>query len=515
MNIIDGLKEVSKASKNYTDGQVTNLNKDLGSLEDLETVDKSSVVAAINEVKRTGGISQNDKMSSFMDNVDIDYEYDKDTNANYSIIRIYKNKLDGTKQYPFVYAPNGNGSGNTTSFKVAQTDGWLLTINSGIFDVSNKKPDGVVIQNRAVVQNTPQTTHTNCKILTIDNNGDLFYAEPDANAYELVNNGIVSAVVGFMPIILNYAIVPSSEWNAVSHYTENAQRQIIGQFGNGDYAILTCEGRGHQNSDGWTIAEAQKICQKHGLKFAYNLDGGGSTETMIGLKHFNTIYEGSYGRIVPTYIVFNGSDEFNIETEESEEGRYQEVPYINLDASKHYIETDITETEIPYDIEYVASVANYTENANHVLSSVNIYYPRLSVRGTTKKISQKINGTERYPNCEYTINTMYKIKGFVQDNQYKFEVYDYETGNIIISDAGNIGTTYDESKKFTLFAYAGDANRVGYRFSGQFKYLKLLKNGSVLHDFVAAKDTKLNIYGVYDKIEKKFYRSSTGTDITA
>ena len=49
-----------------------------------------------------------------------------------------------------------------------------------------------------------------------------------------------------------------------------------------------------------------------GLKFAFALDGGGSTETVIGETQINTIYEGTYGRKVPTYIIFNGTGIFNV-----------------------------------------------------------------------------------------------------------------------------------------------------------------------------------------------------------
>lgn len=256
-----------------------------------------------------GNVDQSGKtpIDIFLDNTYVDYAYDADTGAYYTVIRIYKQKLDGSYQYPFVYAPNGAGAGNKSTYDMAVNDGWILAINSGVFDTSTRKPDGIVIQNGVVIQNAPTATHSKCKPLTIDANGNLSYAEYDADASKLVQNGIVSAVCGFIPIIVDYGKVPETEWNSVTHYTQNAQRQIIGQWGNGDYAIITCEGRSFHNSDGWTIAEAQNICVKHGLKFAYNLDGGGSTETMLGKKHINTIYENTTGRIVPTFIVFNGT----------------------------------------------------------------------------------------------------------------------------------------------------------------------------------------------------------------
>lgn len=251
-------------------------------------------------------------VNDFVDNTDIDYAFDSATNANYTVIRIYKKKIDGTLQYPFVYAPNGANAGTKSTLDMTTDDGWTLAINSGIFNTSTIKPDGIVIQNGVVVQSTAATTHSGAMPLTIDSNGDLSYASADANASTLVSNGIVSAVCGFNPIIVNYDPVDPSMYNWVSHWNQNAQRQIIGQFGNGDYAIVTCEGRGFDNSDGWTIEEAITVCQKLGLKFAYNLDGGGSTETMLALKPVNTIYENTTGRIVPTFIVFNGKSTFEI-----------------------------------------------------------------------------------------------------------------------------------------------------------------------------------------------------------
>lgn len=249
--------------------------------------------------------------NEFIDNTDIDYAFDSATNANYTVIRIYKTKIDGTKQYPFVREPASRSS----TYDLVMSEPWHLAINGGIFNVSGGAVDGICVENGVVKHNSPATTHVGAMPLTIDENGDLYYADADADADDLVGDGIVSAVCGFCPIIIDYDAVDASFYNWISHYNDNAQRQIIGQFGNGDYAIVTCEGRGYQNSDGWTIPESITICQKLGLKFAYNLDGGGSTETMLEKKHINTIYDNTTGRLVPTFIVFNGLDEFSIPTE--------------------------------------------------------------------------------------------------------------------------------------------------------------------------------------------------------
>lgn len=237
----------------------------------------------------------------FADNMQLDYKFDESGNANYTVLRIYKTRIDGTKQYPFVYCPNGIAAGTKSTLEMNLEKNFFVAINAGYSDPNTMKPIGVLIQNGVALKNATESGYA-LQALTIDENGDLGYTT-ETNAQTLVNNGVVSACMGYPLLISNY------EKNDVS-LDANAQRQIIGQFGNGDYAVITCEGRDYDHSDGWTALEAQNICQQIGLKFAYMLDGGGGTETVIGKKQINTIYEGTFGRIVPTYIVFNGTDQF-------------------------------------------------------------------------------------------------------------------------------------------------------------------------------------------------------------
>lgn len=248
-----------------------------------------------------------DEQAIFDGNMTLDYAFDSASNANYTVIRVFQTKTDGTKQYPFARTPTLSTPYKST-LDLARAEGWYLAINAwGIF------ADGLVIENGIVKRNTPATYHAGSLPLTIDDDGLLSSAAADADGDVLVANGIVSAVTGFCPIIVDFAPVsPLPTISNATHFAQNAQRQIIGQFDNGDYAIITCEGRDYAHSDGWTIAEAQTICQKLGLKFAYNLDGGGSTETCIGKKQINTIYENETGRKCQTFIVFNGTDTFAV-----------------------------------------------------------------------------------------------------------------------------------------------------------------------------------------------------------
>jgi len=237
-------------------------------------------------------------------------------NANYYILHINKQRNDGKFQYPFVYCPNGSSARNQSALSMNIQKGYYIAINAGIFDVDGQydktdgqrrnAPLGITIQNSTVITGSDGYYHD---ALTINQNGDLSHTPRgiDTDAQSLITNGIVSAVTGFGAFIENYEVNDSAQ-GIIGSY--DAQRQIIGQYGNGDYAIITIEGRSFDNSTGLSVANITDFCVNLGLKFAYLLDGGGSTETVIGRKQLNTIYEGTQGRLVPTFIVFNGMNVF-------------------------------------------------------------------------------------------------------------------------------------------------------------------------------------------------------------
>lgn len=463
------------------------------------------------------------ELDKFIDNVVVKYEFDDFTNAYYTVIRINKKRIDGTYQYPFVYAPNGLSAANKSTLDIVKADGWFAAINGGLFDYDlTKKPDGILIQDGEVIQNIPASIekHKGSKPLTIDVNGDLSYAETDADAHELVANGIVSAVCGFLPIIVDYMPVTAETANSEVH----AQRQIIGQWGNGDYAIVTCEGRDYHNSDGWTIDEAQNICKKIGLKFAYNLDGGGSTETMLGLKNINTIYEGTTGRKVPTFIVFNGTNVFGKvpdipeePIEPNEDATYIYPEYLNVPLGA-YINTGIPETEI-YTCEYKALNTDFItkpfmlNTRGHILSSANTY---------TSFIKRSPTTIESEMDVPYLLG---KYKGGVSEGTITSGI-DVAAPHIVrcemigntiqISIDGHegqvapIGTTANQNNKYYLFCHGGQPTAERYYFEGRFYYLQLRDaSGNLVHDYKPAKRKSDNVYGLLDTMTNIFYPSDT------
>lgn len=241
---------------------------------------------------------------------EVHYGYDKASETAFYVIRIYRELENGTIQRPYVYAPFGSGSSTASAYDIAGVTGGNVVINAGIFVEENVSPDGLVIQDGEVINAAPTMTYPKCLPLTVNKNGDLSCAKYNADGDTLVRDGIVAAVTGFIPIVARSKAYPQDKWNSVAHYTQRAQRQIIGQFENGDYCIVTCEGRSFGGSKGWTLKEAQEICLKLKLRFAYNLDGSTSAETVFDGRQINMIYANETGRYVPTYIVFGNDAEF-------------------------------------------------------------------------------------------------------------------------------------------------------------------------------------------------------------
>jgi hypothetical protein len=253
--------------------------------------------------------------NEWLSEITIQKTRDTSTGTNYYFVRIPQTRPSGRKQYPFVICPNGATSATQSAIDICRNAGYYAVINAGVFNTSSNAIDGITIENKKIILNTPTSVHpTNpqaARPLTINSNGILSYTEYNADASVLVSDGVVSCISGFMPIVVDG--IKKSDWiNLWNNWaSKDAQRQIIGQFENGDYAVVTIEGRGFDESTGMTVYQAADLCISLGLDFAYLLDGGGSTETVIGGEQLNTIYEGITGRKVPSFIVFTGNATFS------------------------------------------------------------------------------------------------------------------------------------------------------------------------------------------------------------
>lgn len=269
----------------------------------------------LNQAYNIVGIKVFQSGASWLDEVTIEKLYNSSASTYYYVVTIPQTRTNGEKQYPFVFVPNGASGGTMSTLTMVQTYGFYMGMNAGYFDAfqtGSRSPYGITIENGVLIEED-SSYFTSNYTMTIDEDGQLGYAgtmDSGVTAQSVLNDGAISAILGLVPLVVNGVAsgVESTWWSS----TERAQRQIIGQYSNGDYCVITAEGRSYDSSSGFTVTEAQNLCLNMGLQFAMMLDGGGSTETVIDGEQLNTVYEGTTGRIVPTYIVFNGTDTFSV-----------------------------------------------------------------------------------------------------------------------------------------------------------------------------------------------------------
>ena len=237
-----------------------------------------------------------------------------DTYTGCKIVTIPATLSDGTKIEPKVTltASSVGGSDMKSALEYATNNKMAVVMNAGLFNTSTKVPQGQTIINGTSITNSPMTDDMGTAIsdeesypLCIGSSGEL--SAPYARSVDtstMIADGVKYAVTGWCTLIENGA-AKYSDFNTVEIVHKNSySRQVIGQYEDGDYFILTTTS---SDKSGMTYAAINEILLSLSkkVKFAYSLDGGGSAETVVDRTQINTIYEGTYGRKVPTLIYFD------------------------------------------------------------------------------------------------------------------------------------------------------------------------------------------------------------------
>lgn len=243
-------------------------------------------------------------------------EYGRINGASYVFARIPKTMNNGSKLVPKVALTSRDGSLSGTkrsALNYARDKDTIFTLNAGLFNVSTVQPVGQLIIDGASLINTPMTSDNGvpihpdeCYPLAIDGNGNLKTYPKNADTANMIADGVKYAVTAWGKLVDNFEITTIDIDNEIVHNGTKYIRQSIGQYQNGDYCVCSVDmTRGPvTNEAGLYYKELAQLFVDKGVKFAYSLDGGGSTETVIGKRQLNPIYEGSDGRAVPTVITF-------------------------------------------------------------------------------------------------------------------------------------------------------------------------------------------------------------------
>jgi exopolysaccharide biosynthesis protein len=256
--------------------------------------------------------------NSTMDAISI--EYGRINNTNYYFTHIPRYTNEGklfTPKIAMTTADGKVGSNIVSALTYAKRENKVFTINGGIYNTSTYVPHGQTIVNgvsltnsldKNTFSNPSSVSDTECYPLCIDAFGNL--SSPYAQGVDtatMIAAGVKYAVTGWGELITDFAKASQDKFGDLYTNTEKAPRQVIGQYQNGDYFTFACDGtRGSiTNNSGMTYAQVADFLISKGVKYAYVLDGGGSTETILGKRSINPIFENTEGRKVPTVIYFS------------------------------------------------------------------------------------------------------------------------------------------------------------------------------------------------------------------
>ncbi|HEY0669540.1 MAG TPA: phosphodiester glycosidase family protein [Sphingobacteriaceae bacterium] len=138
-----------------------------------------------------------------------------------------------------------------------------------------RQPIGIQIVDGKIVQDLTWKYYT----LGIKDDNELLAFKPRVRAQEVLDAGATNALTAFIPLIEDHKPV-SEEIFKIAGHLQKHPRQVIAQFDNLDILFLSCGGRGI-DGEGMTAKDLVRILEKLNVKFAFNLDGGGSVSTVL------------------------------------------------------------------------------------------------------------------------------------------------------------------------------------------------------------------------------------------
>ncbi len=185
-----------------------------------------------------------------------------------------------------------------------------ITLNAGLFNTGSLLPEGQTVVDGRILTNKPMEDDmgnpidkdSSCYALMIGEEGKLSTTfERTADAVEMAAEKAEDVVTAWGCFVYNGEKTSDDQFHDIVHGGEYA-RQVIGV--NDEYYIVLTTNMEDKNK-GFTYDELAQILIDAGADFAYSLDSGGSTATCVGNEQITTVFEGKYGRRVPTILRFD------------------------------------------------------------------------------------------------------------------------------------------------------------------------------------------------------------------
>ena len=178
---------------------------------------------------------------------------------------------------------------------------------------------------------------------------------------------------------------------------------------------------------------------------------------------------------------------------------YVKKSYVEADGTQ-YITTNISEPEENWWYRYKVSISQYSNKANHMFSSENMYIPFFVYYTPSgyKSVNMARYGTTKGIDFDFLLNTEYEVEAFHGSD----DVY---VNNQLVGTGPTPGTTKLADRKFAIMTYGGNLSNAQWRLRGKLFGLKIFNSSDhKVHDFVPCRNAS-NVAGLYDAVTGTFY----------
>lgn len=214
--------------------------------------------------------------------IDIEPKSSSSQNIKYWIAHI---KINNANQLKTSFQNDTFGGERETTSSITKRHNGILGVNASGFSFNTGKPSGLIIRDGKIYSGSKSTALT----MAVKNDGTLYTPPNGTSAEQLVSEGVLHTFQ-FGPILIqNGQALSISDGKPSGNYPRTA----IGQVSNNEYYIIVADGKRGDYSIGLTPKQMQDEFLQRGVKYAYNLDGGGSTALYFNGRLVNIPSDGS------------------------------------------------------------------------------------------------------------------------------------------------------------------------------------------------------------------------------
>ena len=171
------------------------------------------------------------------------------------------------------FAQNSFGTNVTakTSVTAADNDA-ILAVNGDYYGANSS---GYVIRNGVVYRDTVRENSNNGDLAIYKDGSFKIIYEDQISAEQLVKDGVIN-LLAFGPALVENGEIAVGKNQEVGQAMASNPRTAIGIIDENHYIIVVSDGRTSE-SEGLSLYQLAEIMKSHGVKTAYNLEGGGSS----------------------------------------------------------------------------------------------------------------------------------------------------------------------------------------------------------------------------------------------